>query len=227
MRLLEPLTRNVPSISVAAEVGIGRRESQVRDAFTKKEREKKKGKGGLTHRSPLKINHYSEGPQQLIISTFPFSRERGGKGGEAERQGGCGNKEGRKDENENEDVPLGHDDRNVTPNVQLSTRIGGRHLHVRKLQALLQRTTKHDPGRRGHIVESLVSLRERRSRRRRLTRLLLRRMFLPPREQPWFAAVAVVVMIAVLGAHLTTLFLFSFGLEFGFEFKRRGCRWGE
>lgn len=99
----------------------------------------------------------------------------------------------------------------MTPNVQLSARISGRHLHVRKLQALLQRATKHDPGRRGHIVESLVSLRERRSRRRRLAGLLLRSVFLPPREQPWFAAIAVV--IAVLGAHPMTLFLFGFEFE--------------
>ena len=122
----------------------------------------------------------------------------------------------------------------MTPNVQLSARISGRDLHVRKLQALLQRTTKHDPGRRGHIVESLVSLRERSSRR--LAGLLLRRVFLPPREQPWFAAAAaaaaiavvVVMVIAVLGAHPTTLFLLlllEFG--FGFEFERRGRGWGE
>ena len=215
--------------------GGGRRESQVRDAFNK-EREKNLGKGGLTHRSPLKINHYSERRNNSSSAHFRF-REREkkrGEGGEAERQGGeggCGNKEGRKDENE--DVPLGHDDRNVTPNVQLSARISGRNLHVRKLQALLQRTTKHDPGRRGHIVESLVSLRERSSRR--LAGLLLRRVFLPPREQPWFAAAAaaaiavvVVVVIAVLGAHPTTLFLLlllEFG--FGFEFERRGRGWGE
>jgi hypothetical protein len=56
-----------------------------------------------------------------------------------------------------------------------------------------------------------VSLRERRSRRRRLAGLLLRSVFLPPREQPWFAAIAVV--IAVLGAHPMTLFLFGFEFE--------------
>jgi hypothetical protein len=57
-----------------------------------------------------------------------------------------------------------------------------------------------------------VSLRERSSRRQRLAGLLLRRVFLPPREQPWFAAIAVVV-IAVLGSHPTTLLLFLFEFE--------------
>jgi hypothetical protein len=52
--------------------GGGRREFQVRDAFTNKEREKKMGKGGLTHRSPLKINHYSEGRNNSSSAHFRF-----------------------------------------------------------------------------------------------------------------------------------------------------------
>ena len=63
-----------------------RRESQVRE--TPLPTKKKKGKGGLTHRSPLKTNHYSEGRDNSSSARFPFSREKKWKRRDRGQEGG-------------------------------------------------------------------------------------------------------------------------------------------
>ena len=44
-------------------------------------------------------------------------------------------------------VPLCHDDWDVSPDIQLATLVGCRYLHARTLQALLQRASKQRPWR--------------------------------------------------------------------------------
>jgi len=139
-------------------------------------------------------------PQQPI-STFPErgrGRNRGTKGGE-----------------DKDDAPLGHDDGNVPPNIQLSAHVRSRYLHIRIPQALHQRTTKHRAGWRRHIylggpVPLRLRLRVAGMRRRRTGFLSRSSDMLPPRAEPrsGIAVVVVMMMIAVLGSHKTKTLLF-------------------
>jgi len=61
-----------------------------------RQRKKKGGKGGLTHHSPLKTNHYSKSRDNSSSAHSLFSREKE-KEEEMERQGRMKKKEGRKD----------------------------------------------------------------------------------------------------------------------------------
>lgn len=108
---------------------------------------------------------------------------------------------GRECEDEDEDdAPLGHDNRNIPPYIQLSSRICSRYLHVRELQSLLQRTTEHRSRRWRHVFlhESHLSLSLSLSVPvgQGRARFLRRSDMLPPRAQPWFSAAIAGMMIA-------------------------------
>ena len=162
MRLLDPFTRNVPSISVAEQPTI----------------------------SDLYVIHSS---CTLKKTCSPFSfKNKPLQAASTDIQ--C--QKGMKMRGMNGNAPLGDDDRNITPDIQLPIRVRRRYLHIRILQTLLQRAPKYRAcGRRPrlHMRMRRVGMRIGGRLGERMWRVLRRgahflrcRELLPPRAQSSF-----------------------------------------
>ena len=101
------------------------------------------------------------------------------------------------------DAPLGHNNRNVTPHIQLSCCVRRRYMHTCIPQAVLQRTSKHCAGR---------------WLRRMRAGLLRGRDVFPPRAQAGFA-----VAVTVLSSHTFLLLLLLLSM---YKWEKNGsmCR---
>ena len=203
MRLLEPLTRNVPSISVATH-GQGTQRGKRPASRSRK----------ICFYSPFSFKNrplHKPRPPMIGVNEYFLLERKSRRGGQRKR----GN------QREGVDAPLGYDNRNVTPNIQPSACVRRRNLHTRIPQALLQRTSKHRSRRWGHVLlGQRLNLRDRAGVmvRRRRAGLLRRSDMLPPRAKAGFA----VALIAVFSSHTFSLLLLR--LVWKREKDGRRCR---